>query len=260
MISTNYITRSVCELLADKVSGGYSLEVKNEDIPLLLNKDGKSMYPEIRLSPFISKRDIEYQKYIEKEYEAYRHWQYGAFQVDIYSKSLVQCQDIYDVITRRLYDFFNLETVTFDYNNNFQFVDNNTYRSKEYSLMDDGLFKDIYGIRVEDVILDRVDFKKNLKMNSFFISKDYLYVQTDRNIKNISMKFLTQGRLFGDGFSHSDRGIHQYRITSQRNLSSLEDNEVERISFDLEVLYSKKLNRETLPRVKNVSLKKPYVR
>lgn len=260
MISTNYITRSVCELLADKVAGGYTLEVKDSEVPLFLNKDKQTKYPEIRLSPFVEKRDVDYQKYIEKQYEAYRHWQFGAFQVDIYSKSLVQCQDIYDVITRRLYDFFNLETVVFDYNNNFQFVDTDTYRSKEYSLMDDGLFKDIYGVRVKDTILDRVDFKKNLKMNSFFISKDYLYVKTNQDIKDISMKFLTQGRLFKDGLSHSDRGIHQYRITSQRNLSSLEDNDVERISFDLELLYSKKLNRETLPKVKNVSLRKPHVR
>ena len=39
MISTNYVTRAVCELLADKVTGGFSLNVDNLEIPLFLYKD-----------------------------------------------------------------------------------------------------------------------------------------------------------------------------------------------------------------------------
>ena len=68
-----------------------------------------------------------------------------------------------------------------------------------------------------------------------------------------------QGRLFENGYSFSDNGIHTYDIMNQRNLSYLEDNEVERISFDLAILFSKKINRETLPIVNNVRLNKANV-
>ena len=40
----------------------------------------------------------------------------------------------------------------------------------------------------------------------------------------------------------------------------LEENEVERISFDLSILFSKKINRETLPIVNKVTLNKPNMR
>ena len=127
--------------------------------------------------------------------------------------------------------------------------------------MKDGLFKDIYGIKIGDTILKRIRTDKEaLQMDSYFVDEDYLYVQTNQNIKDIQIKVLTQGRLFENGMSHSDKGIHAYFISKQRNLSSLEDNEVERISFDLEVLFSKKLNREELPKNKRIIYKRANVR
>lgn len=260
MISTNYVTRAVCELLADKITGGYSLHVDNQEIPLYLNKDKKTQYPQIRLSPFIEKGDTHYQKYIEQKYKAYRHWQYGVFQVDIYTKQLTQAQNIYDVITKRLFDFFNLETVIFNWTPQFEQIDDYTYRNPAYALLDDNFFKDIYGIRVEKTILNKVDKREKLHMNTFYPGHDFLYVKTNNDIKKIEIKTLTQGRLFSNGFSHSDNGIHAYYLSKQRNLSSLEDNEVERISFDLEILFSKKLNREELPIVNQVNLRKANVR
>lgn len=260
MGSTNYVTRAVCELLANKVSGGYALTIDNITVPLYLNQDKITKYPQIRLAPFIEKGDSRYQKYIEQKYQSYRHWQYGVFQVDIYAKDLILAQDIYDNITKRLFDFFNLETVIFDDNRLFEQVDDYTYRSREYALMDDGLFKDIYGIRIEDTILKRVSLKEDLKMDSFYVSDEYLYVKTNKNLKNIKIKVLMQGRLFSNGFSHSDNGIHAYHLSKQRNLSELSENEVERISFDLEILFSKKINREKLPKVNKVMFNKANVR
>ena len=69
-----------------------------------------------------------------------------------------------------------------------------------------------------------------------------------------------QGRLFSNGFSHSDNGIHAYYLSKQRNLSSLENNEVERVSFDLDILFSKKINREELPEVNKIMFNKANVR
>ena len=254
---TNQVTRAVFELLGDKVPGGYELVVNNAEIPLFLNKDGTTQYPQIRVAPFIEKGDTKYQKYIEETSQAYRHWQFGIFQVDIYCKNLIQAQNIYDVLERRLFDFFNLETIVFDYNHEFDLVDTHTYKTQSYALLDDGLFKDIYGIRIEDTILKRVKHLDKLDMDCFYVDNHFLYVKTDKNIHKIKIKVLTQGRLFSNGYSYSDNGIHAYHLSEQRNLSSLEDNEVERISFDLEILFSQRLNREKLPRVDEVRVKYP---
>ena len=259
MIS-NKVTKAVFELLGDKVHGGYALTVNDTKIPLYLNKDRVTKYPQIRVSPFIHKGDSKYQKHIDSTHEAYRHWQYGVFQVDIYTKDLLTAQNIYDEISTRLFDFFNLETVTFDADHAFELVDKDVYRSREYSLMDDGLFKDIYGIRVQDTILKRVSMKDDLSMNSYYVSDEFLYIQTDKELKNVKIKVLMQGRLFSNGFSFSDNGLHAYHLSKQRNLSSLSNNNVERISFDLEVLFSRKLNRETLPTVKKIMYNKAKVR
>ena len=260
MISTNYITRGVCELLADKIPGGYALKVQDKEIPLFLNKDKTTSYPQIRVSPFIEKSDTRYQKYIEHKYRAYRHWEYGVFQVDIYTTQLQQCQDIYDVLTQRLFDFFNLETVIFNWNPDFEQIDDNTYRNKSFALMDDDLFKDIYGIEIDGVKIKRVNSKENLKKNSYYPNNEFLYLKTDLDLKKIEIKVLMQGRLFSNGLSHSDMGIHAYSLSKQRNLSALENNEVERISFDLEILFSKKLNREELPTLKRIAFNKANVR
>lgn len=260
MISTNYVTRAVCELLADKITGGYSLNVDNQEIPLYLNKDKVTKYPQIRLSPFIQKGDNRYQKYIEDKYRAYRHWQYGVFQVDIYSQKLTEAQNIYDEMTKRLFDFFNLETVIYNWNPLFEKIDENLYKNKSFGILDDGFFKDIYGIKIEDTIFRKEKNKNDLTMNSFYPSDKCLYLKTDMDLKKIEIKVLMQGRLFSNGFSYSDNGIHAYNLSKQRNLSSLEENQVERISFDLEILFSKKINREELPIVNTVTLNKANVR
>lgn len=257
---TNKVTKAVFELLGDKVPGGYELPIPDKTVPLFLNKDKVTQYPQIRVSPFIHKGDSKYQKHIDHNHEQYRHWQYGSFQVDIYSRDLAEAQTIYDEITKRLFDFFNLEVVTFNDNRLFENIGDNLYRSREYSLMEDGLFKDIYGIRIKDTILKRVQLKEDLVMNSFYVSKDFLYIETDQNLKDIQIKVLMQGRLFSNGFSFSDNGIHSYYLSKQRNLSSLASNNVERISFDLNILFSKKMDREELPKVKKIGFKKVKAR
>ena len=257
---TNKVTKAVFELVGDKVEGGYSLFVDDVEIPVFLNKDELTKYPEIRVSPFIEKGDVRYQKHIHKMKEAYRHWQYGVFQIDIYSKNIIQAQNIYDVLTRRIYDFFNLETVIFNYNNEFEELDDDIYRTKAYALLDDELFKDIYGVRIDDQIMNRVFDIDDLELETFFVNDQYFYIRTQNDIRHINIKVLMQGRLFSNGFSHSDNGIHAYVLTKQRNLSSLATNNVERISFDLEILFSKRLNREELPRVNNIIFPKPNVR
>lgn len=79
-------------------------------------------------------------------------------------------------------------------------------------------------------------------------------MKTDENIEDIKVKVLLQGRLFQNGESHSDRGIHAYTLSKQRNLTHLETNQVERVSFDFNILYSQRKTREKLPNVHKINV------
>ena len=138
-------------------------------------------------------------------------------------------------------------------------MNNNLYKNIDYALTGD-LFKDVYSVVLEKQKLKRVFDFYDLDMETFYIDEDALYIYTKKDLKTLEMKVLIQGRLFEDGDSYSDRGIHYYELSSQRNLSALEDNEVERISFDIYILYSHRREREEIPKVKGIRLPKPNVR
>lgn len=254
MSFTNNVTKSIFEILGDPNDIGFSFH----DIPILLNKDPTTEYPEIRVSPFIDKVDIDYQNNIEKLYREYRHWEGGAFQIDIYGHNIIECQNIYDDLVDRIYDFFNLETLVYSNNGEFEEIDTNVFKNYGYGIGD--LFKDIYEIKVENKKMKRVYLIDDLDLDTYYVDNDALYLCTKRNLKTFKVKVLLQGRLFENGDSYSDRGIHYYELSNQTNLSDLEHNEVDRISFDMYILYSHKRERESISRVKKVSIPKPRVR
>ena len=254
MIYTNKIVKSVLEILGDMNPQGFSFK----QIPILLSKDPTVKYPEIRLSPFVAKTDIDYQNNIEKTYRNYRHWEGGVFQIDIYAKSIIECQNIYDGLTERIYDFFNLETLVYNNNDEFEEIDSYIFKNYGYGVGD--LFKDIYSVHVEGHKLKRVFLFDKLELDTYYVDKEALYLCTKKNLKTFKVKVLLQGKLFRNGDSYSDRGIHYYELSKQTNLSDLEHNEVDRISFDMYILYSHKRERERISRVKNVSYPKPRVR
>ena len=253
-MNTNFVTKSVFEILGDSNEFGYSFQ----NVPILLNKDPTVVYPEIRVSPFIDKFDVNYQKNIEKTFRKYRHWEGGLFQIDIYARDVIKCQDIYDDLIKRIHDFFDLETLIYSDNGEFQEIDTNIYKNIGYGIGD--LFKDIYSVQLENKKIDRVSTFDDLKMDTYYVDEDALYICTNKNLKTFKTKVLLQGRLFENGDSYSDRGLHYYNLSNQTNLSDLEHNEVDRISFDMYILYSHKVEREPISRVKKVSYPKPHVR
>ena len=255
MSYTNKIVKSIFEILGDETSIGYQFNY----IPVFLNKDPTTQYPEIRVHPFVDKFDVMDQKYIEKSYQAYRHWEGGVFQIDIFTTNIIEAQNIYDKLIERIYDFFNLETLVYNWTPSFKEIDTNIYKNIDYALTGD-LFKDVYSVVLEEKKLKRVFNFDELVLNSFYIDEDALYICSKKNLKTLEMKVLLQGRLFENGDSYSDRGIHYYELSNQRNLSALEDNEVERISFDMYILYSHRREREEIPKVKRIRLPKPNVR
>lgn len=254
MSFTNSVVKSILEIYGDITEEGYSFH----GIPVLLSKDPTTTYPEIRISPFIDKVDIDYQNNIEKLYRNYRHWEGGVFQIDIYGHNIIECQNIYDDLIERIYDFFNLETLVYSNNGEFEEIDTNVFKNYGYGIGD--LFKDIYEIKVENEKMKRVYLIDNLDLDTYYVDNDALYLCTKKNLKTFKVKVLLQGRLFENGDSYSDRGIHYYELSKQTNLSDLEHNEVDRISFDMYILYSHKREREPISKVKKVSIPRPRVR
>ena len=254
MSFTNEVTRSIFELCGDISEFGYQFN----NIPIRLNKDFTSEYPEIVISPFIDRVDVQYQKNIERSYQKYRHWEAGVFQIDIYAKSIIECQNIYDKLIERIYDFFNLETLVYNDNGEFEEIDMNIYKNRAYGVGD--LFKDIYEVIIENQKIQRVFAFDDLEKDTYYVDEDALYICTKRNLKTFKTKVLLQGRLFNNGDSYSDRGLHYYELSKQTNLSDLEHNEVDRISFDMYILYSHKRTREPISKVKKVVYPKTRVR
>lgn len=247
MSYTNEITKSILEVCGDITPKGYFLN----DVPILLNKDKTTEYPEIRVSPFIHKTEIDYQQYMEKSYTKYRQYETGVFQIDIFSRSVIEAHNICDELKHRIYDFFNLETVIYNWNPNFKEIDTNIYKNVDYALTGE-LFKDIYSVRICHEKLKRVFCYNDLELNSWYVDEDALYVCTKQDLHGLDIKVLMQGRLFENGDSYSDRGLHYQEIHGERNLSSLATNNVERISFDFVILYSHVRKREAIPEIKRV--------
>ena len=126
----------------------------------------------------------------------------------------------------------------------------NLYENPAIALNTD-LFKDVYSAKINGVSFKRVLNKNDLKLNTFFVDDNSLLIKTDK-LSNVDVIVIVQGCLFKDKSSVGDRGILSYNITDSRNLSELEDNEVERISFDLELTYVEKRYREKLPTVEHL--------
>lgn len=254
MSFTNQITKSIFEIFGDISIQGYTFN----GVPVLLNKDSTTTYPEIRISPFIHKANVNYQKNIERSYQKYRHWEEGIFQIDIYAKNIIECQNIYDKLVERIYDFFNLETLIYNDNGEFEEIDTNIYKNYAYGIGD--LFKNIYEVKMENQKLKRVYAFEDLKKETYYVDEDALYLYTEKDLKTFQTKVLLQGKLFDNGDAYSDRGLHYYELSKQTNLSDLEHNEVDRISFDMYILYSHKRTREPISKVKNVVYPKMKVR
>ena len=198
----------MCEILGDhQEEGGYLFPYSQKPIPILLNKDKTTSYPEIRLSPFIQNND-----------------------------------------------FFTERYAVYSYNEYFEKQNDNLYKNISYAL-DGTLFVDIYHIDIKNHPLRRVSSIDDLTDDSFYVDDSALYVKTNRNLRRIKISVITQGRLFNDKTSPSNRGIAFHEIGDPRNLSELEDNEVERISFDIYILFAAKRTRDKLPDVNKLRVK-----
>lgn len=245
----NRLIKSVLEILGDhQKDGGY----KFYNIPIFLNKDETTQYPEIRVSPYIQNDNVYDLRWTNKTLNSYRTYKAAKFQIDIYSKNLAEANRIHSALESRIYDFSHLEVLTYNYNEYFEEQDG-YYKNISYGIGE--LFKDIHSIYIRKHKIHRVLKLEQLHDDSFYVDNEALYIKTKRNLKFIQIKVILQGKLFNNKDDLASRNIILIEKNESRNLSELEDNEVERVSFDLDILFTKTVKRDNIRPVDFVEYK-----
>lgn len=249
MKDENELILRIRQIIGEEKENGFYTPVNFQgetiEVPNFLFKDGPSQYPEIRISPFLSDaqkshpiRVTSYGRNIKRKF-------YDAiFQVDIYSTNVAQLNNIYSAVKHRIEYFYDIDTVLYGYDKDFQLLDEekSIYYHKGYNANDYTIISVYFG----NVPLLRVFDKRDLKKrNTYYIDKTGLYINTIFNIKMIQINTVLNGLVFPDGETAHSKGIIKTRTMNKRSLSELEENNVERISFELGIFYM--LDQERTP-------------
>lgn len=239
MKDRNELIYRVRQIIGDETEDGFYTPIQwnNEiiQVPNFLFKDGQSKYPEIRISPFLRESKASHSIRI-RDYNSDRKSTYynTRFQIDIYATNVVLVNKIYDAVTKRIKLFYDIDNIIYGYDEHFDLIDSeqNIYYNKMYQH-----FK-IISVRFGSFLLKKVTQKQELKQkNTYYVDKTGLYVNTDFNIKFIAVNVVLNGLVFPDGDTAHHKGIIKTRIMNRRSLSNLENNIVERVSFELGILY-----------------------
>lgn len=234
----------------EKEDGFYTpVEYNGEiiEVPNFLFRDGPAEYPEIRISPLLSDGSKAHPLRIKGYGRNIRRKIYSAiFQIDIYATNLALVNKIDSAVKRRIDYFYDIDTATYGYDKKFKLIDEEKtiYHHKGYNTND---FQ-IIGVYIKNFQLTKVFDKKELnKKNTYYIDKTGLYINTDLNIKMLQISVIVDGLAFPDGETAYSKGIIKMRRSNKRTLSELEKDQVERITYELNISYIMDQVRNTGP-------------
>lgn len=250
MKGRNELIRLIRNIIGDEKEDGFYTSItwnnKKIEVPNFLFKDGPAKYPEIRISPFLTNKQASHSIRIREHNSDRKSKFYNTiFQIDIYATNIVLVNKIYDEVKRRISLFYDIDTVFYGYDTAFKLVDEekNIYHSHVYNSND----FDIISVQFCRRLMKRVCKKQDLIRNTYFIDDTGLYVRTDFPIKRIKINTVLNGLVFNDGQTAHQKGIIKTRIMNERSLSELENNDVERISFELGIFYRMDSDRNPGP-------------
>jgi hypothetical protein len=251
MKTRNEVIYSVREIIGDETPEGFfTILDDGTKVPNYLFKDGKSIYPEIRISPFIDNQERTMLE--SKLCSAWRNFKdiyKGKFQIDIFSTNIPQLNKICREIETRIKDFTDVEAILYDYTPDFvqigDYYKNTIYDKENFN---------IGWLSIDGIMLKSVSNIDELVENSWFISNDGLYVKTDLDITKLKVLCIYGGRFFNNHDSLYRRGIFSLRISNTQNLSALENNEVERIIIEIDIIYGLDRPRKDGPLVDNINI------
>ena len=239
MKTKNELIYSIRQILGEEKSNGFFLPVEYNhqiiEVPNYLFKDAPSEYPEIRVSPFLrdvmEAHPVRIRKY---DYDNKKRFYTTKFQVDIYATNVAQVNNIYDALERRIDLFYDIDTVIYGYNKSFKKVSDFIYHNPIF-IKENFNFSDIV---IQGKRIHKVNHYDDMEMNTYILNNKGLYVKTCLPIKFIKMRSIINGLVFPDGTTAFSRGIIKTNISNKIMLSDLEKNNVERISFELDIFYA----------------------
>ena len=235
----NQLIRFVREIIGEEEPRGFFTHVRHNNkiikVPNFLFKDAPAEYPEIRISPFIA--DVEETNQVRlrrmNKLGKLRHYT-ATFQIDIYATNIVMANNIYDAVYNRIDLFNDYDIIRYGYNPSFKEIDANLYFTRLYNSQNFNIFR----ILIDNMIINRVHNSDELENNTYMINEDGLYVQTTLPIHKIRIYHIINGLRFSNGKIAYDEHIINMKISNKKMLSELEDNNVERITFDLNIFYN----------------------
>lgn len=237
--------RQIC---GDKVEGeGYFLNISSvsRPVPNFVDYDQDASFPEIIIRPFITKTPlVETIVYCgENEAQTRKDIQYNhaRFQIDVFGNSLIDVMKIKTALERRIYDFSNVEIVAFKEPVGWSSYSANTYVNHDYTTpriiarITDPLAKLTKADSIEEV--------ENTN-GSWFMDDTGLYVNPLIDMASIEIFEVLNGKVFKDGKTLHDVGIHTISVLNSRNGNySDKDMPIKYWSYDYMITY-----REVIPR------------
>lgn len=241
MKDRNELIRLVRQIIGEEKEDGFytSVDYNNEiiQVPNYLFKDGTAEYPEIRISPFLSDEGTSHPIRVRRhDLDAKVKYHRAIFQIDIYATNVVLVNKIYSIIRKRIDLFYDIDTVWYGYDKSFKKIDieKNIYFSPLYNSKN----FTIIGVNCCKKQFTKVYDKKYLgQKNIYYFDETGIYISTDLPIKMIRINNILNGLVFPDGETEHQKGIIKTHVQNKRMLSELEKNNVERISFELGILY-----------------------
>jgi hypothetical protein len=255
MNSKNKLIYLIRSIIGEDEPSGFFTYVENNGqtikVPNYLFKDAPAEYPEIRISPFITDTEatVPQHTYQCNNFSKIYHY-YATFQIDIYATTISMVNNIYDEVSRRIDDFHEFDALVYGYNKSFKQIDDTLYYSNLYNTQNFNIFR----ILINNNIIPQVNNINELYNNTYTINEDGLYIRTTLPIQNIEIGHSINGLLFNNRKTSYGEHIINMRISNTKMLSELENNSVERISFNLNILYHMLRKRKFGPVLEDIQV------
>lgn len=228
------ILRQIC---GNKTDTGYYLDVDGVQVPNFVGTDHESELPEIIIRPFIYKDEMVNSDIFcgedDEMVKSNLKFNHARFQIDVFSKNLVQLLKIKTKIEERVEDFTEVELIIFTDNIGWELYAPNTYVNDYYDSS-----SPIVRITDSSVILTKCTTLEEVDSTngSWYLDDTGLYINPLDDVNETQLYQLLNGLVLPDGNTSYDAGIHTFSLI-QSSKSIDEDPSVERWTMEYIISY-----------------------
>ena len=207
------------------------------NVPVFVESNHSAEFPQIIITPFVSRRQGAKTTMLCGEEGAekrvsFKH-NYTRFQVDIYSKKIIELMQIKTMLLRRLENFMEVEIIVYKEDLGWEAYGPNVYLNDDYDEA-----RQIAKLTDPLSTLEKVESAEEVAETngSWFLDETGLYVNPLIDMDSISIYEILNGKTFDNGDTAYDRGIQTLAMINERKLAD-EAPSVERWSMDLMITY-----------------------